>query len=139
MGNDCMPILTFQINLVSEKFAYLWHFLFIAVDCDKYTTQWPMGDSGNDAIYIRPHRMKTHCQNQLKIAVQVYFEILYRTRHKKTEVMMTSKLSNAPLSVYVVNKHLIQTCPYYLPTYDNKISLFHYLCHYHDDYNNMYI
>ena len=69
MGNDCMPILTFQINLVSEKFAYLWHFLFIAVDCDKYTTQWPMGDSGNDAIYIRPHRMKTHCQNQLKIAV----------------------------------------------------------------------
>ena len=34
----------------------------------KINIQWPMGHSGNDAIYIKPHKMKTHGQNQLKIA-----------------------------------------------------------------------
>ena len=56
-----------------------------------------MGNSGNDVIHIKPHKMKTRCQNQLKIAGRIYFEVFYRTRHKKIEVMMIVYLSNAPL------------------------------------------
>ena len=56
-----------------------------------------MGDSGNEAIHINAHKMKTHGQNQLKIAGQVYFKVLFRTRYNKPNVMMILNLSNAPL------------------------------------------
>ena len=41
--------------------------------------------------------MKTHCQNQLKIAGLTYFEVFYKTRHKKIQVMTLLHLSNATL------------------------------------------
>ena len=73
MGNDCIliPSITFQNNVVLEKFVYVIYIVFSIFrrNFGKHTySTWPMGHSGNDAIYIRPHKMKRNGENKLKIA-----------------------------------------------------------------------
>ena len=47
-----------------------------------------MGHSEDDAVHKIPHKMKTHWQNQLKILVLTKFNILYRIRYKKIDVIL---------------------------------------------------
>ena len=88
MGNDCMLSFTFQIDLLLKKYEYFWHFLFFKVDFNKYTIQYPMGHSRDDAVHKIPHKMKTPWQNQLKFSVLISFKILYRIRYKKIDVIL---------------------------------------------------
>ena len=44
-----------------------------------------MGHSEDDVVHKISHEMKTHWQNQLKIAVLGYFKIL-KIRHKTIDV-----------------------------------------------------
>ena len=46
-----------------------------------------MGHSGDDVNHKKPHKMKTRWPNQLKISVSVYFQVFYRTRYKKIDVI----------------------------------------------------
>ena len=87
-----MLILTFKFNLFLKKFGYFKQFLFFKVDFNKYTIQWPLGNSGDDAVHKIPHKMKTHWQNQLN----QFSTSFYRIRYKK--------MSNAPSSKFF-------TCP----------------------------
>ena len=54
----------------------------------KILMQWSMGHSGDDVNDKKPHKMKTHWPNQLKISVLVYFKVLYRTRYKNIDVIL---------------------------------------------------
>ena len=47
-----------------------------------------MGHSEDDAGHKIPYKMEMHWQNQLKISVLVKFEIFYRIRHKKIDVII---------------------------------------------------
>ena len=47
-----------------------------------------MGHSEDDAVHKIPLKMKTHWQNQLKISVLIWFDILYRIRYKKIDVTL---------------------------------------------------
>ena len=47
-----------------------------------------MGHSGDDAVHKIPRKMKTHWQNHLKISVLIWFNILYRIRYKKIDVIL---------------------------------------------------
>ena len=41
------------------------------------------GHSGDDDAHKIPHKLKTHCQNQLTSLILVYFKVFYRTKYKK--------------------------------------------------------
>ena len=47
-----------------------------------------MGHSEDDAVHKIPHKMKMHRQNQLKILVLIWFDILYRIEYKKIDVIL---------------------------------------------------
>ena len=47
-----------------------------------------MGHTGDDAICKIPHKMKTLWWSQLKISVRVQFDILYRLRYQKIDVIL---------------------------------------------------
>ena len=52
----------------------------------QYSSLW--GHSEDDAVHKIAHKMKMHRQNQLKFSVLVRFQILYRTRYKKIDVIL---------------------------------------------------
>ena len=41
-----------------------------------------MGHSEDDAVHKIPHKMKMHLQNEQKILILIWFNILYRSRYK---------------------------------------------------------
>lgn len=75
-------------NITNQLF-----FLFLNVDFNTYTTQWPMGHSLCDAVNKKSHKMQTHLQNKLNSFV--HLNVMYgETGYTKRQML---NLSNVPL------------------------------------------
>ena len=86
MDNYCMLILIFQFNLVRRNMHN--HSIFYFSKSTLINIQYSGPWETLRMRLINPHKMKTRCQNQLKIVGWTYFEVFYRTRHKKIQVMI---------------------------------------------------
>ena len=53
----------------------------------QYSSLW-LRHSGDDAVHIIPHKMKTHWQNQLKFSASVWFKFFYKIIYKKIDVIL---------------------------------------------------
>ena len=47
-----------------------------------------MRHSGDDVNHRKPHKMKTHWPNKLKISLLVYFKVLFRNIYKNIDVIL---------------------------------------------------
>ena len=69
-----------------------------------------MGHSGDDAVHKTHHEMKKHQQNQLKILVLVYFDVLHRIRYEKRGAILVQCAFNP----HILHNFLSELTPFLL-------------------------
>ena len=62
-----------QIQLGNKDIRIFLSSAILKSQLQKILIQWSVGHFGDDVNHKKPHKMKTHSRNQLKISVLLYF------------------------------------------------------------------